>query len=189
MLTPQPIVNENDQPVCLCADDDAPYQQTVNFATSSGTQVGLRIHYHEYCGTHCCNYQEENHPIWGHHLPWVWYARRQEVGLLSSMGEVFADGTFQHDDIEEVEDDEVDENGEPDNNIAEYPAFLTDLEHARIEADWAISASTLTQDWYNGEVTPTTPVAELRAWMWRINYDTARAGRALAALHNLRGNI
>jgi hypothetical protein len=187
MLTPQPIVNENAQPVCRCTDDNAPYQQTVNFPTSSGTQGALRIHYHEYCGTHCNNYQEENHPIWGHHLPYVWYARSQEAVRLDTMGEVFADGTFHHDGLDEDDDDEVDENGEPDNNIAENPAFLTDLEHARIEAEWAISARTDTQDWYNGEVTPTTPVAELRAWLWRINYDNARVVRALAALNNLGG--
>ena len=183
MLTPQPIVmqnaNENDQPVCYCTSENAPYQQTVNFPTSSGTQGALRIHYHEYCGTHCCNYQEENHPIWGHHLPWVWYARRQEV---VSPEHLIAeeDGTLHHEGLDEDDD-------EPDNNIAEYPAFLTDLEHARIEVEWAISARTDTQDWCNGEITPTTPVAELRAWLWRINYDNARVVRALAALNNLGG--
>jgi hypothetical protein len=155
------------KPVCRCVRDPnyAPYKHSIQCASYSGDySVPVRIHFHAYCGVHCCNYQHRTHPLFGHYFPFVWCFEELEAECFDQVVDCLPDGTFKFKPHKEGEEQGYDYNpGYSALELAQcnYDNNVERLKHA---------LKSYSEELFNDVVGGTTVNAVKEAYLWQVNY-------------------
>jgi len=169
------------KPVCRCVRDpnSAPYKFSILCASySDDSSVPVRIHFHDYCGVHCCNYQHRAHPLFGHWLPFVWNFQELEAECFDQVVDCLPEGTFKFKPHKEGDEWAYDYNSGYYESALELAQCIYDRNVERLKH----ALKSYSEEVFTDVVGGTTVNAVKEAYLWQVNYWKREVATAEAAV-------